>query len=35
MISAKVICDSITHMDRDGRLWSGNMRGWIQHYKQL
>lgn len=21
----------ITHMDRDGTLWSGNFRGWIQH----
>lgn len=23
--------DGITHLDKDGHLWSGNFRGWIQH----
>lgn len=26
--------DGITHQDRDGNLWSGNFRGWIQ-YRQM
>jgi len=23
--------EGVTHMDRDGKLWSGNFKGWIQH----
>lgn len=23
--------DGVTHMDRDGDLWSGNFKGWVQH----
>lgn len=26
-----VFPDGITHMDRDLQLWSGNLRGWVQH----
>lgn len=26
--------DGMTHMDRDGNMWSGNLKGWIQ-YRQL
>jgi hypothetical protein len=25
----------ITHQDREGQLWSGNLRGWIQHRKLI
>lgn len=25
--------EGITHMDRNGKLWSGNLKGWIQHRK--
>ena len=25
----------ISHIDRDGQLWSGNFRGWIQHRKLI
>jgi len=25
----------ITHMDRDGKLWSGNLKGWIQYRKLI
>lgn len=25
----------VTHMDREGRLWSGNFQGWIQHRKLI
>ena len=25
----------ITHMDREGRLWSGNFQGWIQHRQRI
>ena len=27
--------DGITHQDRQGKFWSGNFRGWIQHRKLL
>lgn len=27
--------DGITHVSRDGGLWSGNLRGWIQHRKLI
>jgi hypothetical protein len=23
--------DGVTHVDRDGNLWSGNFKGWVQH----
>ena len=25
----------VSHMDREGRLWSGNFKGWIQHRKMV
>jgi len=25
----------VTHIDRNGQLWSGNLRGWIQHRKLI
>jgi hypothetical protein len=27
--------DGVTHQDREGQLWSGNLRGWIQHRKLI
>lgn len=27
--------DGITHVDRNGNRWSGNLRGWIQHRKLI
>lgn len=27
--------DGMTHMDKDGNMWSGNFNGWIQHRKLI
>lgn len=27
--------DGVTHQDRKGQVWSGNLRGWIQHRKLI
>jgi hypothetical protein len=27
--------DGVSHADRDGQLWSGNLRGWVQHRKTV
>jgi hypothetical protein len=27
--------DGVTHCDRSGHFWSGNLRGWIQHRKLI
>lgn len=27
--------NGVSHMDKDGQLWSGNMKGWIQHRKTI
>lgn len=27
--------DGVSHVDRDGQLWSGNLRGWVQHRKTV
>jgi thymidylate synthase ThyX len=27
--------EGVSHADRDGQLWSGNLRGWVQHRKTV
>jgi len=35
LMSNMPLQQGVTHIDRNGQLWSGNLRGWVQHRKLI